>query len=69
MDNVLVKSMFIDGEQYYIYGVTAYIFRPWLQKAFNRRLDTPSQHFMNTTMSAVRTCVQRSYKDKKQMWS
>lgn len=63
------KIFFIDNRQYYLFGDSAFIMRPWCQVAFNRTIATPEQKVFNTKMSRARVCVEWSYKDVKQQFT
>lgn len=64
----LAAVLLIDGKQYCIYGDAAYLLRPWLQTAHPRLNATAAELMYNKLMSAVRTAVEWTYKDVKQLW-
>lgn len=69
MEIFLDKSLFIEGQKYYICDDSAYILRPWLQVEFSRSFVTPDHHYVYKTMSSVRVSVEHSYKYLKQICS
>ena len=67
-EEVMQNAFVIDGTQYYIYGDSAYLLRPWMQRPFVREFATPAQLEFNTAMSALRILVEHNYRDLKQWW-
>lgn len=68
-NDTLQEALFIDDEYYYIYGESAYMLRPWMQRPFIHWFCSPQEAVFNATMSAVRVTVEHSYKDIKQYWT
>ena len=67
-NNVWSECLYIDGEWYYIYGDSAYLLRPWMQRPFTRGICSDGESDFNTRMSEVRVSVEQNYKDLKQLW-
>lgn len=67
-ESVLRDNMYIAGIQYYIYGDSAYLLRPWMQLPYFRDMATAEQVGFITAMSKVRVAVEHNYKDLKQYW-
>lgn len=65
----LQEALLIDGEYYYIYGDSAYMLRPWMQRPFQHGLCSAQEAIFNAAMSAVRVTVEHSYKDIKKYWT
>lgn len=68
-EDVMEGSLVIDGIQYYIYGDSAYLLRPWMQRPFVREFATNAQLLFNTEMSSLRVLVEHNYRDLKQLWT
>lgn len=67
-DEILENFLMVEGVYFYIFGDSAYLLRPWMQRPFYRGLATEAQRTFNTKMSAVRVSVEHNYKDLKQYW-
>lgn len=65
---IMENFLHIDGVQFYIFGDSAYLLRPWMQRPFFRELATLDEKLFNTAMSSVRVAVEHNYKDLKQYW-
>lgn len=52
-----------------MYGDSAYLPRPWMQRPFVRELEKSFQLSFNTEMSALRVMVEHSYRDLKKLWT
>ena len=68
LPEVLPTALQIDDSQHYNFGDAAYMTRPWLQTARPGPTLSPEQLSYNRKMNALRTSVEWSYKDIKQMW-
>ena len=66
-NEILQECLNVEGSYYYIYGDSAYLLRPWMQRPFSRGLSTAEQLAFNTAMSEVRVSVEQTYKDVKQL--
>ena len=69
LPEVLPTAFQIDDSQHYIFGDAAYMTRPWLQAAWPGPILSAEQLSYNRKMNSLRTSVELSYKDIKQMWS
>lgn len=67
LNGVLEETLVVDEKQYCRLGDAAYIFRPWIQDQFQSFQTTMEQERFNAAISAVRTAVEWSYKELKQM--
>lgn len=63
------ECLFIDGDWYYLYGDSAYLLRPWMQRPYTRGVCSAQETAFNTQMSEVRVSVEHNYKDLKQLWN
>lgn len=66
LDDVLPEALMVGDGQYYLYGDSAYMVRPWLQAAF-KGVMTPEPEDCNATMKVPRTSVEWAFKDVKQV--
>jgi hypothetical protein len=69
IDAMLASSLFIQNQQYYLYGDSAYALRPYLQLAFRGAEVSPEQHEFNVSMNTARTAVEWMFKDIKQYFT
>lgn len=69
MNESFQEGLAIGGNQYCLYGDSAYLVRRWLQNAFSRVGATLEQTTYNERMSAVREEVEWKYKDIKQCFA
>lgn len=69
LQSILENSLNISGNQYYIYGDSAYVLRPYMIVGYKEANPTPEQHQFNLNMSAVRVFVEHAFKDVKQYFS
>lgn len=67
-DDLFEEFLLVDGQYFCVYGDSAYLLRPWMQRPYYRDLATPLQMLFNTRMSVVRVSVEHNYKDLKQFW-
>lgn len=68
-EQILSNTLTIDGRQYYIFGDSAYLLRPWMMRPFIREFATADQLLFNTQMSSLRVLVEHNYRDLKQFWT
>lgn len=68
-EQVMSDMCNIDGRQYYVYGDSAYLLRPYMQRPFLNGFATAEQLAFNAEMSSLRVLVEHNYRDLKQMWS
>lgn len=66
---ILSECLHINGQYYYIFGDSAYMLRPWMQRLYSHGIRTPEQAEFNGKMSTVRVAVEHNYKDLKQYWT
>lgn len=64
-----MECLFIDLEWYYIYGHSAYLLRPWMQRPFTRGLCSAAEQVFIRRMREARVSVKHNYKDLKQLCS
>ena len=69
IESALQRSLMIDGRQFYIYGDSAYVLRPFLQIAFQGAALTEEQCQFNTEMNRLRTSVEWGFKDIKKYFT
>jgi nuclease HARBI1 len=69
IDHLFSTSLFIQGQQYYVYGDSAYTLRPYLQVAFRGTELSLNQAQFNVSMNTVRTSVEWVFKDIKQYFN
>lgn len=69
LDDALRDNLLIDYIQYYVYGDAIFQHRPYLQIAYDRTVATAMEQLFNTQNNRVRTSVEWSYKDVKQMFT
>eukprot|EP00171_Calliarthron_tuberculosum_P007751 IDg7751t1 len=69
LEAALEEALYINGEQYYIYGDQAYVLRSWLQTEFPRATANAAQMEYNKSMNAALISVEWNYKYMKQMWA
>lgn len=68
-EQVMSDSFNIEGRQYYVYGDSAYLIRPYMQRPFLNGFATAEQVAFNSEMSSLRVLVEHNYRDLKQMWT
>lgn len=66
---VMEQCMIVNGQQYNIYGDSAYLLRPWMQRPFALEFSDVYQLEFNRCMSSMRVSVEHNYRDFKQQWS
>lgn len=69
LDDALQELCGIKGQQFYVYGNSAFIMRTWMQIAFNRSVATIAKNLFNNAMSSAREAVEWGYKDVKQKFT
>lgn len=69
MEKMFIDAMCINNPQFYFYGDSAYILRPWLQVEFDSTWANIEQLAFKSAMCSVREAIGMSYKDMKQMWT
>lgn len=68
-EQVLRDFLLVNQEYFYIFGDSAYLLRPWMQRPLSRDLEKPNQLLFNTAMNDVRVSVEQNYKDRKRYWA
>ena len=63
LENELERFPTIGQNQYYVYGDSAYLLRPWMQRPFINAVSSEDERLFNKKMSAVRVAVEHKYKD------
>lgn len=66
-EELLSEMCVIDVRQFYLYGNSAYLLRPYLQQPFVTGFATLEQIVFNAEMALLRVFVEHSYRDLKQM--
>lgn len=61
----LEKILIVEGEQYYTYGDSALLMRPYMSVPFRRGTATTDELIFNTNTSSLRVSVEWIYKDLK----
>ena len=69
LDDAIRDNLRIYDTQYHVYGDAIFLHRPYLQVAYDRTLATAMEQLFNTQNNRVRTSVEWSYKDVKQMFT
>lgn len=65
---IMSESFNVDGRQFYIYGDSAYLLRPWMQRPFLTAFASLPELRFNADMSSLRVLVEHNYRDLKQFW-
>jgi hypothetical protein len=69
IDKELSAALLVDGKQFCIYGVAAYVLPPFLQVVFPTVNADPETAIYNAKISSVRIALEWTYKDIKQNWT
>lgn len=67
-EQILENSLLIDDRQFYLYGDSAYMLRPYIMRPFIGEELSEDQVQSNGQMSSLRESVEHNYKDIKQQW-
>jgi DDE superfamily endonuclease len=69
LDSILGERMLIEGVQYYIYGDSGYMLRPYVISPFSGVNLTAEQALFNKRLSRARVSVEQAFKGVKKYFS